>query len=602
MDFKLSISIAFAYLCAPVDAIPQRDSIARVVREVRGENPADQWKRQSSASKSYQTRFPGVTWNNDAWQITTTTLDQGHYQSRFGFANGYAGLNVAAVGPFFEIDTSVNGDNINGWPLFGLRQTFAGVSGFFDVQPDTNGTNFEWLNQYGGESVVSGVPHWGGIIITLPSGDTLNSTVDDATISNFSSTVDAKAGLITWEFGWSPANAGGVSFQIAYTAFASKLFINQALVQLQITPSQDCNASVSNVIDGRSAVRTNFSSSGTDGAQIYTSVTPNGISNVTAWLYATMDATAEVDKTTLMTLKDAPYLGVNDSSIAQVAQASLKAGVTTMVTKYVGIATSDAFSDPQGQAKNASLMAMSIGFSQSLIFHAAEWAITMPEDSIDSYVFPENNTLPSDPNVIESQIQAVVDTFYLLQQLVSQDALANVTGAPVDTNSISVGGLVSDSYGGLVFWDAEVWMQPGVVVAFPGLGRQFWKYRTDRLGQAKANAQTSYQSSKNTTSFSPDAAVFSWTSGRYGNCTGTGPCFDYEYHINGDIAQEFANYWVASGDTNSFMNDIFPTYDAIATFYSEVLTKNGSSYVLTNMTDPVSFKLHVAIPYLLMCW
>lgn len=25
-----------------------------------------------------------------------------------------------------------------------------------DSQPTTNGTNFEWLNQYGGESVISG--------------------------------------------------------------------------------------------------------------------------------------------------------------------------------------------------------------------------------------------------------------------------------------------------------------------------------------------------------------------------------------------------------------------------------------------------------------
>ena len=61
---------------------------------------------------------------------------------------------------------------------------------------------------------------------------------------------------------------------------------------------------------------------------------------------------------------------------------------------------------------------------------------------------------------------------------------------------------------------------------------------------------------------------------------------DYEYHINGDIAQEFANYWVTSGDTAFFNASLFPVYDSIATFYSEVVTKNGSQYVLTNMTDP----------------
>jgi len=61
---------------------------------------------------------------------------------------------------------------------------------------------------------------------------------------------------------------------------------------------------------------------------------------------------------------------------------------------------------------------------------------------------------------------------------------------------------------------------------------------------------------------------------------------DYEYHINGDIAQEFANYWVTSGDTEFFKDSLFPIYNSIATFYSEVVTMNGSQYVLTNMTDP----------------
>ena len=44
------------------------------------------------------------------------------------------GLSVAALGPFFEADLPVNGDNINGWPLFSERQTFGTISGFFDQQ------------------------------------------------------------------------------------------------------------------------------------------------------------------------------------------------------------------------------------------------------------------------------------------------------------------------------------------------------------------------------------------------------------------------------------------------------------------------------------
>lgn len=60
-------------------------------------------------ARNYETRFPGTSWDDETWVITTTNLDQGHYQSRGSLANGYMGINLAAVGPFYEVDTPVNG-------------------------------------------------------------------------------------------------------------------------------------------------------------------------------------------------------------------------------------------------------------------------------------------------------------------------------------------------------------------------------------------------------------------------------------------------------------------------------------------------------------
>lgn len=484
-------------------------------------------KRKSSNSSHsiYSTRFPNVTWDNAAWQVKTTYLDQGHYQSRMSLANGYLGINLAAAGPFFEADSPVDGDVINGWPLFGKRQTFTGISGFWDQQPTTKGTNSASLNQYGGESVISGVPHWGGLIVDLGNGHYLDASVDGTTISGFSSTLDAKAGVMEWQYTWAPANAGGVSFKIAYTMFAHKLYINQGFVQLQIQPSANCNVSIVNVLDGTSAVRTNFVSSGMNGSQIHTAVKPNGVSNITAYMYATMSGSSELDMSSLAMVSNKPYIGVNDSSIAQSANAALKAGETAVITKYVGAATSDGFLDPQGQAKYSCSKAISTGFDQSLIYHVAEWAHVFPGDSVDNYSYPQNGTLPSDGFIVESAITAVLNEYHLLQNTISQDALTNLNNPPIDTNSIAVGGLASDSYAGLIFWDAEIWMQPGLAASHPQAVKQIAKYRVARYAQAKANAQTAYTSSKNTTSFSSDAAVFSWTSGRSGNCTGTGPCF-----------------------------------------------------------------------------
>ena len=479
----------------------------------------------STINSMYDTRFANVTWDNAAWQVRTSNLDQGHYQSRMSIANGYLGINVAAAGPFFEVDVPVAGDNINGWPLFSERQTFATIAGFFDEQPTTNGTNFEWLNQYGGESVITGVPHWGGLIVDLGAGVYLDATVDNSTVSNFSSTLNAKEGISTWSYTWTPANSSGLSFDIVYTMFAHKLYVNQGFVQLQIRPSADKNVSIVNVLDGTSAVRTEFTSSGMEGTQIYSAVTPNNVHNVTAYIYAAMEGSSEVDAASLAIVADKPYIGVNQSSIAQAANAVLKAGQTTTVTKYVGGATSDGFLDPKRTAQGACMQAMQTGFNKSLATHVEEWAVVLTPDSVDNYTFPENGTLPNDTFVIESAITAVLNNYYLLQNTISANALSNASNAPIDTWSISVGGLTSDSYAGLVFWDAEIWMQPGLAVSHPQAVKQIANYRVERYGQAKANAQTAYQSSKNTTSFSSDAAVFSWTSGRYGNCTGTGPCF-----------------------------------------------------------------------------
>ena len=499
-------------------------------------------------------------------------------------ANGYIGINVAALGPFFEFDTPVDGDNVNGWPLFQRRQTFATVGGFWDSQPNTNESNFPWLSQYGSDSAISGIPHWSGIVLDLGNGVYLGPSTDSRHISNFSSMVDLKQGVMNWAYTWTPNSMA--SFQISYQMFAHKVNVTQGFVKLEVTSKNNSNVTIVNVLDGDCAVRSTFAEKGESGGLIYSAVRPDGVSNVTAYVYAGMMVSGANSSGAPSIAPDSPYAGNNKSSMAQAVKAGLQAGQTATFTKYVGIASSDGFANPNSTANDAASAAMKIGYDASLKSHVAEWAAIFPSNSVDDYSYPENGTLPHDPYLIESAITAVTNPYYLLQNTISANALAAVSNASINSHSISVGGLGSDSYAGQVFWDAEIWMQPGLVAAHPQAAQGIANYRTARYDEALANAQTSYQSSKNKTKFSSSAAVYPWTSGRYGNCTATGPCFDYEYHINGDIAQEFVNYFVASGDAEMFQTQLFPVYDSIATFFSELLTKNGSTYVLNNMTDP----------------
>jgi trehalose/maltose hydrolase-like predicted phosphorylase len=499
-------------------------------------------------------------------------------------ANGYIGINVAALGPFFEVDAPVNGDNINGWPLFDRRQTFATIGGFWDSQPSLNKTNYPWLSQYGWDSAISGIPHWSAIVVCLDNGRCLDASTPASTISNFNSTMDFKKGLMNWSFTWKPTSSA--TFDIVYQMFAHKLHVNQGLVSLKVASAKASNATVVNVLNGDCALRTSFAGKGHVGSMIYSAVRPRGVHNVTGYVYAGMTVNGAVLSKPVSPPSGHSYLGNNVSSIEQAFHVAFKAGESMTFTKYVGIASSDGFADANSTAREAAMAAMKNEYDASLASHVAEWAALFPPSSVDDYSFPENGSLPDNPYIIESAITAVTNPYYLLQNTISPNALDLIGNAPINRHSIPVCGLGSDCYAGQIFWDAGIWMQPGLVAAFPQSAQGIANYRVARYPQALANVHTAYQSSKNKTHFSPNAAVFPWTSGRFGNCTATGPCFDYEYHINGDIAQQFTDYFIATGDTLFFRDALFPIYDSIATFFSDIITKKGSRYELTNMTDP----------------
>lgn len=562
--------------------------------------------QQTAQARYYGTRFPGTIWDDENWTITTTQLNQGHYQSRGSLANGYIGINLAAVGPFFEVDTPVNGDMINGWPLFDRRQTFCTIGGFYDSQPTTNGTNFEWLNQYGGESVISGVPHWSGLHVKV-GDEVLDAGVSEGQISDFKSTLDVHNAMMTWSYTWTPAS--GCAIEVEYSMFVHKLHVNQAAVQLKLTAQSDADVSVIDVLNGDAAMRTDVVGKGLEDGQpmIWTAVSPNGLPDIHAYIYSSLVGDDSCNLGDRSEVTDESIIGANKSSIAQAVPVSLRAGQTSTIHKYVGAASSDAFDDAQTTARDATCKGAETGFTNMLKSHSVEWHSIMTPDSVDDYRLPENGTLPDDENVVELAISAVTNPFQLLQNTIGTNAIEAAGGnKKLDVNSIAVGGLYSDSYAGFIFWDAEVWMAPGLVVAFPQAARQIAQYRVEKFSQAQENINTAYQSSQNETDkFSPSGAVFPWTSARFGNCTGTGPCFDYEYHINGDIGLEFYNYWTVTGDTQYFEHQLFPIYDAIAQLYADIVTYNETTdqYDLYNATDPdeyANFQTNVGFTMVLM--
>jgi trehalose/maltose hydrolase-like predicted phosphorylase len=491
------------------------------------------------------------------------------------------------------VDSPVNDDVIGGWPLFDRRQTFATIAGFYASVNATNGTNFPWLLQYGGESVIAGIPHWSGLHVES-GGHVLNASTPLNEISNFNATLDLKQGLKTWSYTWTPIEGvvGGLSLNITYRMLVHKLYVNQAAVELSISAEHDANVTVIDVLNGDCAVRSEFENSGMEGnsSQIWSAVRPHWIGNVTAFVYSSLSGDSSLDMSSRVRFNDTDCIGGNTSSIAQSARVSLSAGRTSVISKFVGIASTEAFQNPAAVALNASNYAAELGFDTLLQLNTEEWAAVMPPDSVDSFAGAGIGPLYTDMNLVTLQITAVTNPWNILQNTVSANAIATANNnSRLDIWSIAVGGLGSSAYAGWIFWDAEIWMAPGIVVTNPQAAKQIANYRLKLFPQAQANVNDSYQGSTNTTTFTPGGVAYPWISGKYGNCTAAGPCFDYEYHLNGDIGLELYNWYVATGDTETFKNDFFPIYDAVAHFFSELVDFNSTSgqYELYNATDPV---------------
>jgi trehalose/maltose hydrolase-like predicted phosphorylase len=546
-----------------------------------------------ASTSSEQAQFENVTWDDSNWVLSTRTLSPGHYQSRLSLANGYFGLSVAALGPFFEVDDvaqSSGGNGVSGWPLFTRRQAFSTIAGFYNNEPKPEGTNYPWLYQYGWDSVIAGIPHWSGLHVEAGNGAVLNASVDPRHVQDFVASLDVKAGIASWRFTWNPAGTSEGTIEVDYQLFVHKLYVNQAAVRLRLTATRDMNVTVYDVLDGDCAVRSQFVDKKYEETTptIWAAVSPGNVSNVTAYVYSTLAADEWADMQTRSKVEAGRFNG-NESTIAQSLQVRLTASRPHEIKKFVGVASSDAFEDPQAVARDASVSAVDVGYYKLLSDHIQEWASILTPDSVDSYRLP-NGSLPNDPSIQQLHILSHTNPFYLLSHMVGPNAIAAAgNNTRLDIDSMPVCGFGSDCYGGQIFWDADVWMAPGVQVSHPQHAQKIIKYRVEHFEQAQRNVETAFTSSKNQSDrFTPGGAVFPWTSGRWGNCTGTGACFDYEYHLNGDISLAFNNHLIITGDSEYFNNTLLPISNAVAHFYGQVLDFNKSSgaYELWNATDP----------------
>jgi trehalose/maltose hydrolase-like predicted phosphorylase len=135
------------------------------------------------------------------------------------------------------------------------------------------------------------------------------------------------------------------------------------------------------------------------------------------------------------------------------------------------------------------------------------------------------------------------------------------------TYSPSPMGLSGLGYNGHVFWDAELWMYPALLVLHPEMAKSMIEYRYERLPEAEHNAFA----------HGFKGAMYPWESAASGNeetpvWALSGP---FEHHITADVAIAAWNYFAVTRDTAWLRAKGFPIIKECADFWASRVERNG---------------------------
>ena len=211
-------------------------------------------------------------------------------------------------------------------------------------------------------------------------------------------------------------------------------------------------------------------------------------------------------------------------------------GQSYTFSKFAALESSAGSSDVRSAALLAARAARDTGWDRLLASSEAEWHRLWDADLV----------VEGDASLQQTMHSML---FYLLG---SARRNANISIPPM--------GLSSAGYYGHIFWDADTFMFPALVILHPDLARPMVAFRAHTLAMAVANAKKNgYR-----------GAMYPWEAGPDG--AESTPRFaaqnaSSENHVNGDIALASWQYWIATGDRNWLRTACWPILRDTADFW-----------------------------------
>jgi protein-glucosylgalactosylhydroxylysine glucosidase len=225
-------------------------------------------------------------------------------------------------------------------------------------------------------------------------------------------------------------------------------------------------------------------------------------------------------------------------------------GISAGETYHFAIAgssiTSAQHDDPLNEAERLTIFAKLEGKDRLIRFHEKAWDELWKSDI-----------------QIEGDEQAQQDVHSMLYHLYSFARAG--TGL-----SLSPMGLSGLGYNGHVFWDADLWMFPALLVLHPEIAKSLVDYRYDRLEAARRNAF----------SHGYKGAMFPWESAATGVeetpvWALSGP---FEHHITACVGLAAWNYYCVTQDKGWLKEKGWPVLSAAADFWASRVERNGPGH------------------------
>lgn len=237
-----------------------------------------------------------------------------------------------------------------------------------------------------------------------------------------------------------------------------------------------------------------------------------------------------------------------EETLTAVAEGALAPGESVTLTKFAVYSDSLHTPDPLAETKKLLAEAMALGSEEIKRMQRSRMA-----------AFQQDAFIRLDaPGILPKAL--TYDLFELLQST-GTDGICNVASK----------GLSGEGYEGHIFWDSEIYVFPFFLWTQPEKARNLLAYRYRHLDQARSNAKLAGIFR---------GALFPWRTISGDECSAFFPAGTAQYHINGDIAYAFIQYWYAAQDV-----------DFLAEMGAEVLVETARAWLELGHMDGDVFRI-----------